>query len=86
MRWTYLFSKLKSQCIRDRRLVLSRLAFVLSCMFFQAESRFGIKPFRVLRSVRISKISKIHLNTIDLIAFIIISVLRVNLPSFYFPV
>ena len=37
--------------------------------FSRAESRFDIKPFRVLRSLRISKISKVHLNTIEPIAF-----------------
>lgn len=40
-----------------------------SVVIFGAESRFDLKPFRVLRSLRISKISKIHLNTIELIAF-----------------
>lgn len=40
-----------------------------SLVIFEAESRFDWKPVRVLRSLRISKISKLHLNTIELIAF-----------------
>lgn len=61
--WTYLFSKLKSQCVWNRRLVFSLWGM------FCSDLRSDLKPFRVLRSLRISKISKIHLNTIELIVF-----------------